>query len=94
MNKPFKQTINTDNLTAQVHCIVSDFFDVSPQCVELIITEALYQAALRFRQGHAVELEHIGKLSQLTTQFDGAVTIDFKPNPTLKDSGQMFVMTR
>ncbi len=74
------------SLTAIVHDIVSDFHDVSQECVEHIITEALFQIAKQVRRGNVVELEYLGRFSQFTAELGGAVTIDYTPDPDLRVS--------
>lgn len=80
---PAEQT--TERLGGHVHCIIADLFDVSPQCVKLIINEFLYQASLEVQKGKTVDLDHIGSIQQVNARLGGAITIEFNANPGLKD---------
>lgn len=84
VSNPMKMIIYNDNLVDVVHVIVSDLYDVSPECVKLTIKEFLFQAAQQVRRGNTMDLEHFGCFNQFEADVGGAVTIDFTPDPGLK----------
>lgn len=73
----------TGPLAQRVHVIVSDLYDVSPQEVEHIIEEALFQLVLDVRRGRKVSLDGLGSLARIRPADGGPAVVRFRADPDL-----------